>query len=154
MLYVQFGINDNRYVLEARDIIEIVPYAKLKRIPKAPPYVAGLLNYRGDAVPVIDVCFLMSDKPCERKLSSRIALVNHEDDEGRSICIGLLLEHLTETVRYDEKDFSDSGVTLEESSYLGKVVMDDHRMVQLVNIVGIIPDAAHDILFRASYPVA
>ena len=150
MLFLQFKINDNKYLLEAQGVIEVVPYANLKRIPKAPKYVAGLLNYRGDSIPVIDICFLMSDKPAELKLSSRIALVNYKDDQQLSVCVGLLIEHLTETVRYDENDFSDSGVTLEESAYLGRVVMDDNRIVQLVNINEIIPVAAHDILFHRS----
>lgn len=148
MLYLQFKINNNRYILEARDILEVVPYANLSRISKAPAYVAGLLNYRGDSVPVIDVCFLMSDKPCAPKLSSRIALANYKAVDGRSVCIGLLIEHLTETVRFEESDFSDSGVTLEDSPYLGKVVIDDNCIVQTVMISEIIPEAAHDILFN------
>lgn len=151
MLFMQFKINDDRYVIEARDIIEIVPYANLKRIPKAPPYVAGLLNYRGDTVPVIDVCFLMSGKLCELKLSSRIALVNYKDDGGKLVCIGLLIEHLTETVRFDEKDFSDSGVTLKDNPYLGKVVIDDNCIVQMVNIREIIPEEVRAMLFNCGY---
>lgn len=151
MLFMQFKINDDRYVIEAKDIIEIVPYANLKRIPKAPPYVAGLLNYRGDTVPVIDVCFLMSEKLCELKLSSRIALVNYKDDDGKLVCIGLLIEHLTETVRFDENDFSDSGVNLKDNPYLGKVVIDDNCIVQMVNIRKIIPEEAREILFNGSY---
>ena len=147
MLFVQFKVNDNKYILDVEDIVEIVPYVKLKRIPKAPDYVAGLLNYRGGSVPVLDVCRLMSDMPCEAKLSSRIALVNFRDD-NHTICIGLLIEHLTETVRYEESDFSDTGVTVEESAYLGKVVIDDNRIVQLVNISEIVPKEAHDILFQ------
>lgn len=150
MLFMQFKIDDDRYVIEAKDIIEIVPFANLKRIPKAPPYVAGLLNYRGDTVPVIDVCFLMSEKLCELKLSSRIALVNYKDDEGKQVCIGLLIEHLTETVRFDEKDFSDSGVALKDNPYLGQVVIDDDCIVQMVNIRKIIPEEAREILFSGS----
>jgi chemotaxis-related protein WspB len=148
MLFMQFKINDDRYVLEARDIIEVVPYAKLKRIPKAPPYVAGLLNYRGETVPVIDICFLMSDRLCELKLSSRIVLVNYKDDDGHAVCIGLLIEHLTETVRFDEQDFSDSGVTLKDNPYLGRVIIDDNSIVQVVDIKKIIPESAHDVLFN------
>ena len=151
MLFMQFKINDDRYVIEAKDIIEIVPFANLKRIPKAPPYVAGLLNYRGDAVPVIDICFLMSEKLCELKLSSRIALVNYKDDDGKLVCIGLLIEHLTETVRFDEKDFSDSGVNLKDNPYLGKIVIDDNCIVQMVNIRKIISEEAREILFNGSY---
>ena len=151
MLFLQFKISDNRYILEARDVIEVLPYANLKRIPKAPAYVAGLLNYGGDAVPVIDVCFLMSDKPCQLKLSSRIALVNYKDVDEKTVRIGLLIEHLTEAVRYEDKDFSDPGVRLDESPYLGKVVVDEKRIVQLVNIAELIPDAVHDILFQDAH---
>ena len=149
MLFLQFKINDNRYVLEAKDIIEVVPYANLKQIPKAPAFVAGLLNYRGDTVPVIDICFLMSDKVCQPKLSSRIALVNYIADDGRAVRVGLLIEHLTETVSYSESEFSDSGVTLEESPYLGKVVIDDNYIIQWVDIKKVIPEAAHEILFHS-----
>lgn len=148
MLFMQFTINNDRYLLEAKDIVEIVPFANLKRIPKAPPYVAGLLNYRGDTVPVVDVCYLMSDKLCELKLSSRIALVNYKSDINDSICIGLLIEHLTETVRFDEADFSDSGVNLKDNPYLGKVIIDDNCIVQLVNIRKLIPEEAYEVLFK------
>lgn len=148
MLFMQFTIGKDRYLLEARNIIEVVPYVNLKRIPKAPPYVAGLLNYRGDTIPVIDICYLMGDKPCERKLSSRIALVNHKNDTGESICVGLLMEHMTETVRFNEDDFSDPGVNLNDNSCLGKVIIDNDRIVQLVDIRKVIPEEAYEILFK------
>lgn len=148
MLFMQFKINNDRYLLEAKDIIEIVPYANLKRIPRAPVYMTGLLSYRGDAVPVMDICYLMSDKPCELKLSSRIALVNHKDEDGQTVRIGLLIEHLTETVRFNEEDFSNSGVSLEEDLFSGKVIIDDAGIVQMINIRTIIPAEVHDILFN------
>lgn len=148
MLFMQFTIDKDRYLLEAKDIIEIVPFANLKRIPKAPPYVAGLLNYRGDTVPVIDICYLMSDKLCEQKLSSRIALVNYQSDRGELVRIGLLIEHLTETVRFNESDFTDSGVSLKDSPYLDKVIIDNNCIIQLVNIRKIIPEEAYEILFK------
>ena len=148
MLFMQFTIDNDRYLLEAKDIVEIVPFANLKRIPKAPPYVAGLLNYRGDTVPVVDVCYLMSDKLSELKLSSRIALVNYKNDMGEPTCIGLLIEHLTETVRFNESDFSDSGVTLKDNPYLGKVIIDNNCIIQLVNIKKLIPEEAYEVLFK------
>ena len=150
MLFVQFRVNDHKYILDAKGIIEIVPYANLKQIPKAPNYVAGLLNYRGNSVPVIDVCYLMSDRPCALKLSSRIALVNHEGDNGQTICVGLLIEHLTETVVFDEGDFSESGVTIEEGPYLGRVIINDNQIIQEVNISKLIPETALNILFQDS----
>lgn len=151
MLFLQFKVGNDRYVLEVKDIIEIVPFANLKLVPKAPPYLAGLLNYRGNTVPIIDVCYLMSDKISELKLSSRIALINYSTNDGKSLYIGLLSEHMTETVIFDENDFSNSGVNLKDHPYLGKVLIDDNGIVQKVDIHKLIPEEAHEILFDGSY---
>jgi len=148
MLFLQFTIEKNRYLVDVKDIVEIVPFANLKQIPKAPPYVAGLLNYRGNTIPVVDICYLMNDKLCELKLSSRIAVVNYKNDIGEQICIGLLMEHLTETVRFDESSFSDSGVNLKDNPYLGKVIIDNNCIVHWVDIKKIIPEEACAILFK------
>jgi len=148
MLFLQFTIEKNRYLVDVKDIVEIVPFANLKQIPKAPPYVAGLLNYRGNTIPVVDICYLMNDKLCELKLSSRIAVVNYKNDIGEQICIGLLMEHLTETVRFDESSFSDSGVNLKDNPYLGKVIIDNNCIVHWVDIRKIIPAEAYAILFK------
>ncbi|MBI5826492.1 MAG: purine-binding chemotaxis protein CheW [Deltaproteobacteria bacterium] len=148
MLYLQFKIGGERYIIEAKDVMEIVPFAHLKKVPGAPGYVAGLLNYRGSSIPVIDVCHLMSGKGCEVKLGSRIALVNYLKDGGKKACIGLLIEHMTETVSLRESDFKASGVNLKDHAYLGGVVMDDAAIVQRLNVDKILPDEAGDMLFE------
>jgi CheW-like domain len=40
----------------------------LRAVPHAPGYLAGLLRYRGGAVPVIDLGLLMGDSACEDRL--------------------------------------------------------------------------------------
>lgn len=148
MLFLQFKICDDRYLLEAKDVIEIIPFVQLKKIPKAPPYVAGLLNYRGKTIPVIDIYYLMTDSRSELKFSSRIALVNYKKDDGRKICIGLLTKHLTETVVKEESEFSTSGVNLKEQPYLGGVATDDKGIAQRINIEKLLPEEAYEILFE------
>ncbi len=148
MLYLQFKIGGERYLIEAKDVMEIVPFAHLKNVPRAPRYVAGLLNYRGSSIPVIDVCYLMSEKGCEARLGSRIALVNYARDGGKKACIGLLIEHMTETVSMRESDFKSSGVNLKDHPYLGGVVMDDASIVQRLNVDRILPEEARYILFE------
>lgn len=148
MLCLQFKIGGERYLIEAKDVMEIVPFAHLKKVPMAPGYVAGLLNYRGSSIPVIDVCRLMGEKGCEAKLGSRIALIDYAHDGGKKACIGLLIEHMTETVSMRESDFSPSGVNLKDHPYLGGVAMDGAAIVQRLNVDKILPDEARHILFE------
>ena len=148
MLFLQFKAEDDRYLIEAKDVIEIVPFVKLKKIPKVPSYVAGLLNYRGKSIPVIDTAYLMTDKKCALKLSTRIALVNYDKGDGAEVCIGLLLEHLTETALWEESDFSSSDVNFEEKPYLDGVATDGKGIVQKIAIEKILPEDACNILFE------
>ena len=55
MLFLVCHFGDDRYVLNTGQITEILPMVQLKRIPQAPPGVAGAFNYRGVPVPVVDL---------------------------------------------------------------------------------------------------
>ena len=52
MLLLLLRLGTDRYALDARQVVEVIPVIKLKRIPPAPAYVAGMFNYRGKPVPV------------------------------------------------------------------------------------------------------
>ena len=58
-----------------RRVIELVPRVELRAIPHAPAFLAGLLGYRGEVVPVIDLGLLLGSSPCPDRLSTRIILV-------------------------------------------------------------------------------
>lgn len=147
MLYLQFVIDENRYVLSTQRIVEILPFAKLRTFPQAPAYVSGLLNYRGNSIPVIDLSMLMHQRPAAPVLSTRIILVNYPVADGGVKPLGVLIEGVTDTLMLDEADFVASGVTLNESAYLGDVVTDSAGMIQRINITSIIPTDAHAVLF-------
>ena len=48
-----------------------------KPCPRAPQGVAGLFDYRGKRVPVIDLSLLTLGKPAQQRLSTRIVLVHY-----------------------------------------------------------------------------
>ena len=58
MLLLLFETSDGRYALDSKHIVEIIPLVKTKRIPAAPAFVKGLINYHGSPVPVFDFCEL------------------------------------------------------------------------------------------------
>src|SRR3954471_20480377 len=121
MLFLLFELGPDRYALDAREVAEVLPLVTLKHIPHAPPAVAGIFNSRGPPVPVVDGSQLALGRPAERRLSTRIVLVHHEDDDGERRLLGLIVERVTQTVRREETDFVPSGVTSEGAAYLGPV---------------------------------
>jgi len=53
--YVSFTLGSGRYCLPVEQVLQIVRRESLIRIPKPPPLVEGVLNLRGEIVPVIDL---------------------------------------------------------------------------------------------------
>jgi len=146
-LYMRFYVDDNRFVFPAQDIIAIVPLVSLHEVPQAPEYVAGILSYHGESVPVIDIRTLMTGVRTDSRLSTRIAIVKFAASKGKQRLIGLLAEKLTEVMRIDESLFKPSGVTNENTRYLGEVVADNRGILQRLNVAELIPKAAQKMLF-------
>jgi len=53
--YVSFGLGGGRYCLPVEQVLQILKLEGLIEIPKPPPYVIGVLNIRGDIIPVVSL---------------------------------------------------------------------------------------------------
>jgi chemotaxis-related protein WspB len=147
MLFLVFELARERYVLDVRQIAEVLPLVGIKPLPQAPPAVAGIFNYRGAPVPVIDVSQLTLGRAAERRLSTRIVLVHYPGADGQTRLVGLIAERATQTVSRDEADFVASGVTNEGAPYLGPVATDARGLLQWLDARTLLPASVRDMLF-------
>jgi chemotaxis-related protein WspB len=139
MLVLQFRIGGDWYGLEGKTIIEVAPLVTLRSIPHAPAYVAGLFNYRGRLVPVIDLTALLIAVPSRPLMSTRIVLVNYELSPGIPKILGLIAESATEVISCDDKRMQSPGMAIAGAPYLGKIWVDEKRFLQLIDLPKIMP---------------
>ena len=59
MLLLLFHLGSELYAIESSQVIEIIPTVNLRPLHHVPDYVAGLFNYRGKFIPVIDLSQLL-----------------------------------------------------------------------------------------------
>ena len=149
MLFLLFQIGNDRYALEAKHAIEVIPLLALKKIPHAPRGVAGIINYRGQPVPALDLSELTFGRPALERLSTRIIIVHYADAAGRDQHLGLIAEHATEMMRRSEHDFVASGLNVEAAPYLGPIVMDDKGVIQLLRAQYLLNDKVRELLFAS-----
>jgi chemotaxis-related protein WspB len=150
MLFLVFELGNDRYAIDARQVVEILPLVHTKQLPQAPAGVAGLFNYRGSPVPAIDLSELAFGRPAARQLSTRLLLVRYPGDEGSQALIGLIVERVTRTARYEEHAFVPSGVRNTRAPYLGPVLVDSDGMLQRLEIGDLLPASTRDLLFAAT----
>jgi chemotaxis-related protein WspB len=150
MLFLLFQLGRDRYALEASRVVEVVPLLELKRLPKAPPGVAGIFNYRGRPVPAIDLSEMTLGQPASERLSTRIIVVSYHDGIGTGHLLGLIAEHATETLRREARDFVEPGLKHGAAPFLGPVLMDHQGTIQWVNEQRLLPEPVRHLLFSDS----
>ena len=152
MLFILFQIGRDRYALSAEAIIEVLPLMNLKRVPCAPVGAAGVLNYRGTPVPVIDLNEMMLAEPATRRLSTRIILVNYPLDAQHPRALGLIAEHATNMIQRSPRDFIATGVESDEARYLGRVTNDAGGLIQWIEVERLLTSDVREVLFRELLP--
>ena len=140
-----FHIGADRYGLRLRDVARVLPLLELKQLPQAPVSVAGLMDFHGQSVPVIDLCRMSGVAPAPEHFDTRIVLVNYVAPDGAAHLLGLLAERVLGVQDIDAALLADSGV--QAAPYLGPVTSDSGGIVQLVELEQLLPAALRAILF-------
>ncbi len=146
MLVLLFQLGADRYALDATRIAEVLPLVVIRPVPHAPAGVAGVFDYRGEPVPVVDISMVVLGRPAERQLSTRLLVIDPPDPLRGSRRIGLIAEKATQTVRRERTDFVDSGVSNERAAYLGPIMRDAGGFVQWIDVGGLLPASGHDVV--------
>jgi chemotaxis-related protein WspB len=147
MLLLIFQAGGQAYGLETRNVIEVVPYPVCTPMPRAPAYVAGLANWRGRIVPVIDLSALMAGTPAQPLLSTRLLVVEYAMPDGRSHPLGLVAEKSVETIMSEETRHEPQKVKIPDAPYLNGTMQYAGRVVQRVSLDGLLPASVRDLLF-------
>ena len=142
MLVLLFYLGDVMYTIKCDKVREVAPVVKLKQVPQTPEYFAGLFNYRGMIVPVIDLCRLIQGRPCQMRMSTRIILVDYMKEDNTPYVMGLMAERVTEAVRKADNAFVSPGINMQQVPYLGGILMEDKKMIQYIDL-DLLPHSFH-----------
>lgn len=149
MLMLLFHLGNSQYTIPVAEVVEVAPQVELGSVARAPAYIAGLFNYRGQNVPVIDLCRLLHDQPCRNSFTTRIILAHFPLANGDSRVLGLLAERVTETLHIDPDSYTDTGIQIDDTPFLGRVAQTDSGLIQQVSVSDLLPAPLRAQLFAA-----
>ena len=125
MLLLLVHIAGQLYCIRATSVLEVIPRVPLQPVPYAPAPLAGLLHYRGDVIPVLDLRTLLADGPSDAFLNTRIVVV-----ESSSRRVGLIAERLTETLEIDAGSLAPAPVDVAAAPFLGGLLVHEGRVIR------------------------
>lgn len=147
MLCLLFEAGGDKYALDVTQVAEVLPLVDLKKIPHAPPEVAGACNYRGVPLPVIDICQLTVGESARPRMSTRIIVVHYHEGDGIPRQLGLLVEKATETIKKSASEFVASGLTNPWAPYLGEMAADRGGLIQRIDVATVLSPYLKELLF-------
>ncbi len=95
--YLTFEIDFEEYGIEIANIKEIISICPITLVPQTPPSVKGIINLRGDIIPVIDVRKRFGKAPKDYDALTCIVVI-----EFNQFVLGLIVDSVKEVMFIDE----------------------------------------------------
>ena len=93
--YLTFGLGEEVFALETGAVREVIELVSVTRIPKTPPYMRGVINLRGHAVPVVDLRIKFDMPKVADTVNTCIIIVDVEV-EGENCYMGAIVDSVRE----------------------------------------------------------
>lgn len=146
MLVLTFCIGPTRFVVDARRVSQVIPRVPLQTAPLAEPYVAGVLDFRGGVLAVVDLSTRLFGTACAERLSTRIIIVRVKHQE-RDVPLGIIAEQVTELCRADSSTDNSSLPEAAQHDCLGRIVHVDGALAQWIDVDQILPESVRIRMF-------
>jgi purine-binding chemotaxis protein CheW len=101
--YVTLGIGSEIFAIDVKFVREILGLREIALLPKAPPFVIGVIDVRGNTVPVVDLRLKLGMEPFPITDQTRI-LVLELTIEGHHATIGLMSDQVFEVAELEGSD--------------------------------------------------
>lgn len=100
---VVFNMENEEFACNINDVREVLKMIKVTPLPRSLDFVEGVINLRGEVIPVIDLRKRFGLDEAERTQENRIIIVEVEDR-----MVGLTVDSVTEVIRLVNKHIQEA----------------------------------------------
>lgn len=137
--YIVIKIGAEQYGIDICFVDNIVRNQRITRIPKAQPYFKGVINLRGEIIPVMSLRLKFDLEPDEYTNATRIIIIKLDSQSA----IGLIVDEVREVVSLSE-DAIEKNTTADmsdaKSQFLSGIGKNEDSLISLLNIAAVISE--------------
>lgn len=133
--FLTFVIGDESYALDIMKVKEIRGYEDVTKIANAPSFIKGVINLRGDIVPIVDLRIKFNVGEAIYNEFTIVIMLNIENR-----IVGIVVDEVSDVIKVDGEDIApppEFGVAF-DSRFLHGLVTIENAMIILVNIEALI----------------
>lgn len=128
--YLTFHLDRELYGVNISSVMEIIGIQEFTKIPDLPRYIKGVINLRGQVIPVIDLRLRFKIEEMPYTDRTCIIIINHNDME-----IGIVIDEVSEVIQIDPENIDAAPKTTKKSKgiFLSGMARADSRVIMLIN---------------------
>lgn len=133
--YLTFSLGEEHYALDIMAVKEIRGYEAVTRIANAPSFIKGVINLRGDIVPIVDLRLKFNVGEATYDEFTIVIVIQIHDR-----MVGIVVDGVSDVIslsREERRPPPEFGVAFDSRFLVGLAKVHDH-MVILVNIEALI----------------
>jgi len=125
MQIVVFTLEDKEYAINSTTVEEIIKMMDSTVVPKSPAWIEGLINLRGNVVPLVNLSKLLhrDDNQCY----TNIVIIKTQ--EGK---IGILVNDIKEVRKINDEDIEKGSI--ESGNGIVGIIQLDGRLVNYIDL--------------------
>lgn len=135
--YIVVKIGTEQYGIDIKYVDNIVRNQRITRVPKAQHYFKGVINLRGEIIPVMSLRLKFGLEPDEYTNATRIIIIKLEPQSA----IGIIVDEVKEVVTLGEESIEKPNATDPTDTmiqYLSGVGKHGDGLISLLNISAVI----------------
>ncbi len=138
--YIITKFENEQYGIDISYIENIVKVQPITRVPHVQPYFLGIINLRGEIIPIMSLRlkFNLGDK--ENTNDSRILILKTD----QNVKIGILVDSVKEVVSLAESEIEKLSSDNDTSFFLSGVGRYNNTLISIINVHSLINDIEND----------
>ncbi len=135
---VSFRLNNELYALNILDVQEIIKPVPITIVPLAPAWIAGVINLRGQILPLIRLSKRLGLSSISKERSARFIITRHRERR-----IGLVVDEVLEVLRLYNDSLELPPAHLEHREYIHHVSKEKGGIAMILNLQKILTHSTH-----------
>lgn len=99
--YLTFKLGDELFALDVIQVREVLDVTNITKVPRSADFMRGVINVRGNVVPVADLRMKFDMPPTETTLNTRI-VVMEIDIDGDTVILGAMADSVHDVMDINE----------------------------------------------------
>ena len=96
---ISFSIGEEHYGVDIQEVKEVIRIREITQLPKAPTFVKGVINLRGDVIPIIDLREKFGLEQLDYTEVTRVIVV---EVDGKSI--GMVVDRVSNVIKIPQDE--------------------------------------------------